>query len=108
MKIDLNQPISNPLPPTERAVHSSTSGAQAQRGAASTISNPPPGTGDVTATLTSAARDITNLTSVVASATEVRHSRIEGLRNSIEQGTYQVSPERIADAMLAQAISKTR
>jgi len=37
-----------------------------------------------------------------------RTARVDALREAIAQGTYQVSAERIADAMLRQATSKVR
>jgi len=46
---------------------------------------------------------------VSAKATpDVRQARVEAIRLSLEQGTYEMSPQRIAEAMLAQATSKLR
>jgi len=32
---------------------------------------------------------------------DIRQQQVDGLRQAVESGTYQVSPQRIADAMLA-------
>jgi flagellar biosynthesis anti-sigma factor FlgM len=108
MKIDLNRPISNPLPPTERPLRSTGGKIDAQRGA--DISNPNQShtVAGVTAQFSTESRELGRLQGLVASTPEVRHSRIEGLRNSIDQGTYQVSPQSIAQAMLGQATAKAR
>ena len=34
---------------------------------------------------------------------EVRQQRVEALRNAISAGTFRISPQRIADAMLAES-----
>jgi flagellar biosynthesis anti-sigma factor FlgM len=36
---------------------------------------------------------------------DVRQERVNGLRQAISQGTFQVSPGKIADAMLAESRS---
>ncbi len=61
-----------------------------------------------TANVSGVTPSIGSLAMVVHSSADVRHTRVEALRDAISQGTYQVSPERIADSMLAQATSKLR
>ena len=51
---------------------------------------------------------ISTLATVVHSSADVRQAKVAALRDAVAQGTYQVSPQRIADSMLAQATSKLR
>jgi negative regulator of flagellin synthesis FlgM len=108
MKIDVNQPISSPLPPTDRPVRSSGGTIEAQRSANVTQSSRVQSGSDVTTQFSAQAREMGRLQNVVDSTADLRRSRVDGLRDAVAQGTYQVSPERIAQAMLAQATNKAR
>jgi len=61
-----------------------------------------------TADISGVVPSISDLASAVHSAADVRHAKVQSLREAMDQGTYQVSPERIAESMLAQATSKLR
>ena len=54
------------------------------------------------------APSISALAAAVQASPDVRQARVEALRDAIGQGTYQISPQRIAESMLAQATSKLR
>ncbi len=47
--------------------------------------------------------DVDRLMMLVDAIPEVREQRIEELKRAMAEGTYQISPERIAEAMLAEA-----
>lgn len=51
---------------------------------------------------------ISDLARAVHTAPEVRHTKVQSLRAAVDSGTYQLSPERIAESMLAQATNKLR
>ena len=51
---------------------------------------------------------ISDLAAAVHTAPDVRHTKVQSLREALDSGTYQIAPERIADSMLAQATSKLR
>ena len=51
---------------------------------------------------------ISDMAAVVNFSADVRQARVDALRDAISQGTYQVSPERIAESMLMQATSRQR
>ena len=99
MKVDLNQSISTHLPPSPRP-------------------NVRPNNSDVlsgsdviqkdVARLSTGSVSMHNLADLVRSTADVRQAKVEALRALVSQGTYQVSPQRVAEAMLAQATSKTR
>ena len=61
-----------------------------------------------TTTLSGTTDLVDQLATLVNSSPEVRQDRVQALRDAIGQGTYQISADRIADAMLAQATSKLR
>jgi flagellar biosynthesis anti-sigma factor FlgM len=61
-----------------------------------------------TARVSSATPSISSLATVVHTSADVRHTKVQALHDAVAQGTYQVSPERIAESMLAQATSKVR
>ncbi len=61
-----------------------------------------------TADVSGVTHSIGDLATLVQSSADVRPARVEALRDAISQGTYQVSPDRIAASMLAQATSKLR
>jgi len=109
MKINLNQPASNPLPPTDRPLRSNQGNIDAQQAAGSgKLDTGVQNTRVDSAEFSVRAAELGRLAGMASSAPDVRQGRIEALRDSIVQGTYEVSPERIADAMLAQATKKAR
>ena len=61
-----------------------------------------------TAEISGGTPSISDLATAVHTAAEVRHTKVAALREAVDQGTYQVSPERIAESMLLQATSKLR
>lgn len=61
-----------------------------------------------TADLSGIAPSLSSLTSVVHASADVRQTKVQALQQAVAQRTYQVSPERIAESMLAQATSKLR
>jgi len=93
MRIDPNQPLTNQVV-TERA------GANA----AKTGSVPP---GNVwsggEANFAATAASVGSLTARALETPEVREERVEALRQAINNGTYQMDPGQIADAMLNEA-----
>lgn len=107
MKIDLNQTISKPLPPSEPATLSH-GGKIIPKGGASTGNVAPHSSVTDTATLSGPSPVAGRLASVLHLSPEVRHGRVEALQSAVAAGTYQVSAERVADAMLAQATNKAR
>jgi negative regulator of flagellin synthesis FlgM len=95
MKINPNLPISNPLPPSNRPLRSSSEPAV-------------PNTHNDEATLSSSGASVEKLATELSSIPEVRQERVHDLKVSVADGTYQVSPQRIAAAMLTQATAKLR
>jgi len=61
-----------------------------------------------TAKISGVTPPISALAAAVYSAPDVRQARVEVLRDAVEQGTYRIEPQRIAESMLAQATSKLR
>ncbi len=61
-----------------------------------------------TADISGSVPSISELAARVHAAAEVRHTKVQSLREAVDQGTYQISPERIAESILAQATSKLR
>jgi negative regulator of flagellin synthesis FlgM len=52
------------------------------------------------ATLSSEALDITSLEAQVHATPEVRHDKVEALRQQVQNGQYKVDPDQIAKAIL--------
>jgi negative regulator of flagellin synthesis FlgM len=52
-------------------------------------------------TLTDTARRLSELTSTVSAQPAVDSNRVEQIRQAIQDGSYQVNPERIADRLIA-------
>ena len=61
-----------------------------------------------TATLCGDTSFVDALASLAHGLDDVRHERVQALREAIGRGAYVASPERIAEAMLAQATRKLR
>jgi negative regulator of flagellin synthesis FlgM len=122
MKIDTNLPTATASSANQQHVRTplqrmgpadSANPGQIQQGGATahvsaTVAVPrtaqPPDTAEISGVVPS----ISDLATAANSAPDVRHPKVQALRNAVEQGTYQVSPERIAESMLAQATSKLR
>ena len=97
MKINLNLPIATTMPPTQRP------GAPAK--GAGGVDSASVGSQDE-ARLSTGSQMVQGLQSQLQSVPEVRQQRVEALRASIAEGTYSISPLRIADTMLAQSTGK--
>ncbi|HRR41716.1 MAG TPA: flagellar biosynthesis anti-sigma factor FlgM [Syntrophales bacterium] len=54
--------------------------------------------------LSAAAKDIGQLKGVIAELPDVREDKVNDLKSRIEQGTYNVSGEKIVDKMLGESI----
>lgn len=93
MKVDLNFPSSNPLPPTSRPVRSTRD-----------VAIPKADTDSATFSGCSLGK----ISQALSNIPEVRQERIAALKAEMSQGTYEISPTRIADAMLSQATAKLR
>ena len=72
----------------------------------SPIANAPHADGSDTAKVSGATLSISALAAQLQAVPDVSESRVEALRNSIAEGKYEISPERIAESMLARAIRK--
>ncbi len=62
-------------------------------------------TSSVSADLSSAVH-LQNFETVVAQAPEIRQERVDQLRQAISSGTYSVSDEQLADAMLRNILQR--
>ena len=51
-------------------------------------------------TLTSAQQSLSDLVSMAMSSPEIRQDRVDSLKQSISNGTYQLDPEKIAASMI--------
>ena len=58
-----------------------------------------PNSGDRT-TLTSTQQSLNSLVSTAMSSPEVRQDRVDSLKQSISDGTYELDPEQIASSMI--------
>ena len=54
--------------------------------------------------LSAAAKDIRQLKGVIAELPDVREDKVQDLKSRIEQGTYNVSGEKIVDKMLGESV----
>ena len=90
MRIDSNQPVSNQVA-TERTARNSgkAEGASESGAEGATFSADPTGVG--------------GLEAQVLATPQIREDRVAALRASIQNGSYQVDPGQIADAMLSEA-----
>jgi len=61
-----------------------------------------------TAQISRVTPSVSALAASAQASPDVRQARVEALRDAVAQGTYQISPQRIAESMLAQATSKLR
>jgi flagellar biosynthesis anti-sigma factor FlgM len=96
MRIDLNP---STMPQLDRS-----SGSAAANAAEDNME--PGGTGAVdVANLSTGSDAVQQLREHLDGIPDVRQERVNGLRQAISQGTFQVSPGKIADAMLAESRS---
>ena len=56
--------------------------------------------------LSSSAKDMRIASDAVAAAPEVRQEVVTGIKASVDNGTYQVNPEKIADKMVGSNIDE--
>jgi flagellar biosynthesis anti-sigma factor FlgM len=98
MRIDLN-PSSQPLSETNRG---NTPNAAT---AASSSSSSAPGTGEDQAVLSGALVQVQALVAQASQLPEVRQERVSALRQAVQSGTYQASPEQVAGAVFAHMLA---
>lgn len=60
------------------------------------------------ADISAVAPSISDLATALQATPDVRQSKVQALRQAVDQGTYQVSSSQVAESMLAQATSKLR
>ena len=89
MRIDSNQPVSN------EAI-SGQSGRPGKKSGAS-------GSSADGATFSAGSASVGSLEARALASPEIRTDRVEALRNAINNGSYQIDPGKIADAMLNEA-----
>lgn len=97
MKVDLNG--------TDASTLSSITSTQHGQAAASAVSGTgaEPEIGEDKATLSSDSASIEALTAKALQSTEVRQDKVEALRQAIQNGTYKLEPDKIAEAMIRQS-----
>jgi len=93
MRIDLNP---SSMPELERS--SNSAGATKVAGGATPHATP--GTGDV-AQLATGSEGVGSLRVQLDKVPDIRQERVAALRQAVTNGTFKISPERIAEAMLA-------
>ena len=93
MRIDPNQPLANQVV-TDRS-----------RANAAKTGNVPPGDAwsGGEASFAATAGGVSSLTARAMETPEIRQERVEALRQAISNGSYQLDPQQIADAMLNEA-----
>jgi flagellar biosynthesis anti-sigma factor FlgM len=97
MRIDLNQ-AQQPLPETNRNSAAST-GVAVNSSASNALG------GEDQAQLSGAHAQVLALVVQASQLPEVRQERVHALRQAIQSGQYQSSPEKVAGAVLAHMIS---
>lgn len=99
MRIDLNHE-SQPLPESNR---SSTPGTAVP--VSTSASSGLAGSGEDQAELSGALVQVQALVAQASQLPEVRQERVQALRQAVESGTYQASPEQVAGAVFAHMIA---
>jgi flagellar biosynthesis anti-sigma factor FlgM len=92
MKVELNGSTLDPVSQTQD---------QSKTGQTSQTSNI--SSDQDTATLSTASEMVSQLTSEALSAPEVRHNKVDALRQAIQNGEYQIDPTAIADTMIQES-----
>ena len=97
MKVDLNGAGASTL--------SSITSTQRGETAASAVSGTEtePEVGEDKATLSSDSASMQALTAKALQSAEVRQDKVEALRQAIQNGTYKLEPDKIAEAMIRQS-----
>ena len=93
MRIDLT---TNSMPELERSQSSGTSANAAARPTGSVSGN-----ADDVAQLSTSSDAVASLRAQLDGVPDVRQQRVESLRQAISAGQFTISPQRIADGMLA-------
>lgn len=96
MKIDLNPSSTPELSRSSAAAQ--TAGPSKDRRTAVDATNP---LADDVAQLSTGSDAVQKLKAQLEQVSDVRQARVESLRQAIQDGSFKVSPERIAQAMLA-------
>jgi negative regulator of flagellin synthesis FlgM len=87
MRIDPNQPVSS------QAIAERSGRASGKKSDAS-------GASAEGATFSAGSSNVASLTAQALTAPEIRQDRVEALREAIRNGSYQIDPGNIAEAML--------
>jgi negative regulator of flagellin synthesis FlgM len=97
MKVELNG--------GDAATLSSISSTQRGQTAAAAIAgaSAEPEVGEDKATLSTDSTNIQALTAKAMESSEVRQERVEALRQAVQNGTYKIEPDKIAEAMIRQS-----
>lgn len=97
MKVELNG--------VDAATLSSVNSTQRGQAAAAAISGmqADPEVGEDKATLSADSTNIQALTAKAMESREVRQDKIEALRQAVQNGTYKIEPDKIAEAMIRQS-----
>ena len=103
MRIDLNPAVTTELDRNSRATVEAKRDDMVRKVPPNAVPKPNPL--DVTH-LSSGSEAIGKLKAQVDAAPEVRQQKVDALRQAMTAGTYQISPQRIAGAMLAEAERK--
>jgi len=90
MRIDLNQAAASQI-----ANEATPAQVNAENSPVSDLCNP----GDRT-TLTSTRQPLNELVSTAMSSPEIRQDRVDSLKQSIDNGTYELDPAKIASSMI--------
>ena len=93
MRIDLTTPSMQPMERSQES-RDTTQAGQSQTGAIA-------GNNNDTAELSTSSDAVAALRAQLDSVPDVRQQRVDSLRQVIQSGQFAVSPQRIADAMLA-------
>ena len=97
MRIDLT---ASSMPELERSQGTTSSESSAQAGVGATSAQD-----DDVAQLSTSSDVVASLRAQLNSVPDVRQSRVEYLRQAIDAGQFSISPERIADGMLAGSVA---
>ena len=93
MRVDPNYRIAETYNADDHAGAKKTGSSCDQRGDSATLSLNP---------------EVQSLSNAVITVSDVRESRVAALAKSLADGTYQVTPEQTAEALLQQMLTRTR
>lgn len=97
MKVDLNGVDGSTLSSVTSTQHGKTAAA------ATSAIQADSEIGEDKATLSSGTASVNALTAKALQSSEVRHDKIEALRQAIKDGSYKIEPDKIAEAMIRQS-----